>query len=95
MPKLKLKVESALHRYLTDELTDEGFKEGIRAILDEFKGKNLLHQNIGQLTWRMEKENPSRKYKFEKIWILLDQVSPRIRQNFNQRMKKRPRRKSI
>ena len=82
MPTLKLKVESILHRYLNEELTDEGFKEGIQAILNEFKGKNLLHQNIGQLTWRMEKENPNRKNKFEKIWILLDQVSPRIREDF-------------
>lgn len=49
-PKLKLNVESALNRYLTHELTDEGFKEGIQAILNEFEGKNLLHQNIGQLT---------------------------------------------
>jgi hypothetical protein len=88
MPRLKLKVESALHRYLTDELTDEEFKESIQTILGEFEGKNLLHQNIGQLTWRMEKENPSRKNKFEKIWILFDQVSPRIRENFSQRMKK-------
>jgi hypothetical protein len=95
MPKLKLRVESVLHRYLTDELTDEGLKEGIQAILDEFKGKNLLHQNIGQLTWRMEKENPGEKNKFEKIWILLDQASSRIREDFNQRMKKGPRRKSI
>ncbi len=74
-PKLKSKVEFALHRNLPDELTDEEFKEGIQAILVEFKGKNLLHQNIGQLTWRMEKENPCEKNKFEKIWILLDQVS--------------------
>ncbi|MDH5449067.1 MAG: hypothetical protein OEX01_08735 [Candidatus Bathyarchaeota archaeon] len=88
MPKLKLRVESALNRYLTDELTDEGFKEGIQALLIEFEGKNLLHQNIEQLTWRMEKENPSRKYKFEKIWILLDQISPRIREDFDRRMKK-------
>jgi len=70
MPKLKLMVESALHRYLTDELTDEGFKKGIQLILNEFKGKNLLHQNIGQLTWRMETENPSRENKFERIWIV-------------------------
>ena len=88
MPKLKLMVESTLHKYLADELTDEGFKEEIQAILDRFDGKNLLHQNIGQLTWRMEKENPSRKYKFQKIWILLDQVSPRIREDFDHRMKK-------
>ncbi|MDH5451332.1 MAG: hypothetical protein OEZ29_07190 [Candidatus Bathyarchaeota archaeon] len=88
MPKLKLKVESTLHRYLTNELTDEGFKESMQAILKEFEGKSLLHQNIGQLTWRMEKENPSRKNKFKKIWILLDQASPRIREDFNHRMKK-------
>lgn len=93
MPKLKLKMESALHRYLTDELSDEGFKEGIQALLNEFEGKNLLHQNIGQLTWRMEKENPSRKNKFEKIWILLDQVNPKIREDFDHRMKKGPSRR--
>ncbi len=35
MPKLKLKVESALCKYLADELTDEVFKEKIQAILDD------------------------------------------------------------
>ncbi len=95
MPKLKLKAESALYMYLTDELTDEEFKESIQAILNEFNGKNLLHQNIGQLTWRMEKENPNERNKFEKIWILLDQVSPRIRKDLNQRLKKGPSRKII
>ena len=88
MPKLKLMVESVLHQYLDDELTDEGFKESVQVILNEFEGKNLLHQNIGQLTWRMERENPGDESKFEKIWILLDQVSPRIREDFNRRMKK-------
>ena len=90
LPKLKLKVESALHRYLTDELTNEEFKLAIQALLNEFEGKNLLHQNIGQLTWRMEKENPSRKNKFNKIWTLLDQVSPRIREDLNRRIKNGP-----
>lgn len=88
MPRLKLRVESILQGYLTDELTDETFKDEIQALLNEFEGKNLLHQNIGQLTWRMEKENQSRKNKFEKIWILLGQVSPRIREDFDRRMKK-------
>lgn len=94
MPKLKSRVESALRRYLADELTDEEFKERIQAILKEFKGKNLLHQNIGQLAWRMEKETPGRKITFERIWILLDQVSRRIRKDLNQRMKRGPGRKS-
>lgn len=88
MPRLKLKVESTLHRYLTDELTDEEFKEDVQSILNEFEGKNLLHKNIGQLTWRMEKANPSKENKFKKIWILLDQVTPRIREDFKQQSHK-------
>ena len=92
MPKLKVMVESTIRKYLTGELTDEGFKESIQTILDEYEGKNLLHQNIGQLTWRMEKENPSDEGEFEKIWILLDQVNPRIRKDLNHRMKRRPNR---
>ena len=92
MPKLKVMVESTIRKYLTGELTDEGFKESIQTILDEYEGKNLLHQNIGQLTWRMDKENPSDEGEFEKIWILLDQVNPRIRKDLNHRMKRRPNR---
>ena len=94
MPKLKVKVESALNRYLNGELTDEGFKKNIQAILDEFQGKNLLHQNIGQQTLRMEKENPSKKNNFKRIWILLDQVNGKIRTDLNQRIKKGPKRKT-
>lgn len=86
MPKLKLSVESALRKYLTDELTDKEFKDDIQALLNEFEGKRLLHQNIGQLTGIMEKENPSKKNRFKKIWSLLDQVSPRIREDFDRRM---------
>lgn len=95
MPRLKLKVNSVLRRYLASELTDEEFKEGIQAILDEFKGKHLLHQNIGQLTCRMEEEHPSEKEKFERIGILFDQVSQRIRDDLNQRMRRGPSRKCI
>ncbi len=83
MPKLKLKVEYAIIGYLIDELTDEGFKESIQSILDEFEGKDRLHKNIGQLTWEWEKGNRALKNKFEKIWILLKQVNPRIRKDFN------------
>ncbi len=81
MPRLKLKVEAALHRYLAEELDDEEFKREVQLILDEFKGKNLLHRNIGQLAWKMEAESPNRKDKFKRIWILLDQVSRRIRED--------------
>ena len=82
MPKLKLKVEYAIIGYLICELTDEEFKARIQAILDEFKGKNLLHKNVGQLTWEWEKSNRALKPKFRKIWVLLDQVSPQIRKDF-------------
>ena len=88
LPKLKLKVEDAIHGYLTDRVTDREFKESIQSILDEFEGKSLLHQNIGQLAWEWEKKSPLRKSKFEKIWILLEQVSPQIISDFNRRMKK-------
>ena len=69
MPKLRLKVEYAIIGYLIDELTDEEFKDSIQSILDEFEGKNLLHRNIGQLTWKMAKENPDKENKFKRIWI--------------------------
>jgi hypothetical protein len=88
LPKLKLKVEDALHKYLIDETTDEEFQEKIQSILEEFEGKNLLHQNIGQLTWKYEKENPDKMSKFKRIWALLDQVSPQIREDLNNRMKR-------
>ncbi|UCE95881.1 MAG: hypothetical protein JSV51_09310 [Candidatus Bathyarchaeota archaeon] len=94
MPKLKSLVESILSRYLSGELTDNRFKADVQAILDEFKGKNLLHQNIGQLTRIMEIKKPSKRDKFKKIWILFDQVSPRIREDLKQRMIKGPNRKS-
>ena len=87
MPRLKIRVESTLSSYLTEELGDKEFKREIQMILDEFKGKNLLHRNIGQLTSRMEKENPSMKDRFRKIWILLDQISPRIREDFQKQWK--------
>jgi hypothetical protein len=87
VPKLKLRVESAIHEYLTDRLTDEGFKVAMQSILDEFEGKRLLHQNIGQLAWQMGQENPDRKDRFEQLWSLLDQVSPQIRADLLRRMK--------
>jgi ribosomal protein S18 acetylase RimI-like enzyme len=87
MPKLRLKVESILHKYLASELTDEGFRRGVQLILAEFEGKSLLHKNIGQLIWRMEREKPSEEHKFKKIWALLDQVSPRIREDLQKQWK--------
>lgn len=83
MPKLKLKVESAIIGYLVDELNDEAFKERIKLILNESKGKNLLHKNIAQLTLEWEKKNRALKDKFSKIWVLLDQISPKIKKHIN------------
>ncbi|UCC27821.1 MAG: hypothetical protein JSW29_07135 [Candidatus Bathyarchaeota archaeon] len=87
LPKLKLKVEDVIRRYLTVQITDEEFKESIQSILEEFEGKRLLHQNIGQLTWQWEKRTPLLKSRFTKIWILLEQVIPQIISDFNRRMK--------
>ena len=86
LPKLKVKVETVIDGYLNNELTDEEFKDKIQLILDEFQGKNLLHQNIGQLTLRREDENPRKEQYFSGIWRLLDEVSPRIRKDTVARM---------
>jgi len=66
LPKLKLKVEDAVHRYLTGQGTDREFKASIRAILEEFEGKRLLHQNIGQLVWECEKKERAPKEQVRK-----------------------------
>ena len=81
MPKLKMMVESTIHNYLTSDLTDGGCKENIQAILDEFEGKSLLHQNIGQLTWRIEKDNPNNEAKFEKFRFPLEDTHTNTRKN--------------
>jgi hypothetical protein len=90
MPRLKLMVEDVLHKYLVGEITDEEFKEGTRIILEEFEGKRLLHQNIGQLVHTMEKENSNRRHEFEKIWALLSQVNPHIREDLVKRLRRGP-----
>jgi hypothetical protein len=87
LPKLKLKVEDVIGRYLTVQITDEEFKESIQSILEEFEGKRLLHQNMGQLTWQWEERTSLLKSRFTKIWILLEQVSPQIISDFDRRMK--------
>ncbi|MHA2380866.1 MAG: hypothetical protein ACXADS_16465 [Candidatus Thorarchaeota archaeon] len=84
---MKLKVEDVIGRYLTVQITDEEFKESIQSILEEFEGKRLLHQNMGQLTWQWEERTSLLKSRFTKIWILLEQVSPQIISDFDRRMK--------
>ena len=84
--ELRSKVRYIVHKYLIDELTDEEFKCNIQEIIDEFKGRmpeELLYQDIGLITWERENKNPNRKDKFKKIWMLLDQVGPRIRKALN------------
>ena len=74
MPKLKIMVESTIRKYLTGELTDGGFKEKIQAILDEFEEKSLLHRNIGQLTWRIIKENPNNEISLRRSGFCLTKL---------------------
>ena len=74
LPKLKLKVEYVIIGYLIDELTDEEFKERIQSILDEFEGKDLLHRNIGQLTWEWEKGNRGLKTSSRRFGVYLNKL---------------------
>lgn len=85
MGELRSKVRRAIHKYLLNELTDEGFKNYIQEIIDEFEEKIpglRVYQDIGMIV--MERE--SRKLRldsFKKIWALLDQVNPRIREDLD------------
>ena len=85
MGELRSKVRRAIHKYLLNELTDEGFKNYIQEIIDEFEEKIpglRVYQDIGMIV--MERESRKlRPDRFEKIWALLDQVNPRIREDLD------------
>jgi len=86
MGELKSKVRYAIHRYLNDELTGEEFKAQIIEIIREFEKRlpeKLLCQDMGLIVQEREQSIPSKSDKFRRIWALLDQVQPRIRENFN------------
>lgn len=86
MGELKSKVRYAIHRYLNDELTDEGFKAQIIEIIREFEKRlptKLICQDVGLIVQEREQSILGKSDKFKRLWALLDQVEPRIRENLN------------
>jgi FKBP-type peptidyl-prolyl cis-trans isomerase (trigger factor) len=86
MGDLKSKIRYSVHRYINNELTEEGFKEQIKEIMLEFEEripKTLLYQDIGLIVQERVQKIPNKSDKFEKLWTLLDQVEPQIREALN------------
>lgn len=86
MGKLRSKLRYAIHRYLNNELTLEGFKAEITEIMHEFERrlpKKLLCQDVGLIVQEREQSIPSKSNKFRRIWALLDEIEPSIRESLN------------
>lgn len=86
MGELKSKVRYAIHRYINDELTEERFKVQIAEIMREFeKGlpKRLICQDVGLIVQEREQNILGKCDRFKRLWALLDQVEPWIRESLN------------
>ena len=86
MGELKSKVRFAIHRYLNEELTEERFKGQIAEIMREFEKrlpKNLICQDVGLIVQEREQSILTKSNKFKRLWALLDQVEPRIKESLN------------
>jgi len=79
--ELKSKVRYILYKYLNNELADDEFKEQITRIIHEFEEKmpkKLLYQDIGLIV--QERELPTMSDKFRRIWVILDDIEPKIKE---------------
>jgi len=87
MGELRSRVRNVIHRYINDKLTDEEFKEQIKEIIEEYREKlpeSLIYQDIGLVVWEREHKLSSYSKEFKKIWILLEQIEPKIKEKLNQ-----------
>ena len=86
MGELRSKVRFVIHRYLNGELTEERFKAQIAEIIREFEKrlpKKLTCQDVGLIVQEREQNVSGKPDRFKRLWALLDQVEPRIRENLN------------
>ena len=86
MGELRSEVRYAVHRYLSEELTDEKFKARITEIISKFEKrlpKRLICQDIGLIVQEREQSITIKSDKFERIWVLIDQVEPLIKENLD------------
>lgn len=86
MGELKSRVRYAIHRYLGEELTEEGFKGQISEIIHEFEKrlpKKLVCQDVGLVVQEREQSILDKSDEFRRLWVLLDQVEPMIGEALN------------
>jgi len=86
MGELKSKVRYAVHRYLNEELTEERFKGQIAEIISEFEKrfpKKLVCQDVGLIVQEREQSILNKSDKFKRLWALLDQLEPMIKESLN------------
>ena len=86
MGELKSKVRYAIHRYLNEELTEERFKGQIAEIISEFEKrfpKKLVCQDVGLIVQEREQSILNKSDKFKRLWALLDQLEPMIKESLN------------
>ena len=86
MGRLKSNVRYALHRYLNGELTEERFKGQIAEIIREFEKrlpKKLVCQDVGLIVQEREQSILNKPDEFKRLWVLLNQVEPMIRETLS------------
>jgi hypothetical protein len=85
---LKSKVRYAIHKYLNEELTEERFKGQISETIHEFEKKlprKIVCQDVGLIAQEREQSILNKSDKFKRLWVLLDEVEPMIRETLNYR----------
>ena len=86
MGELRSRVRYAIHRYLNEELTGERFKGQISEVIHEFEKrlpKKLVCQDVGLIVQEREQSILGKSDEFKRLWVLLDQVEPMIREALN------------
>ena len=83
MGELRSKVRHILYKYLNDELVDDEFKRQMSEVIHEFEEKmpkRLLCQDIGLIVLERDQKSLAMSDKFKRIWVLIDQVQPQIKE---------------
>jgi len=75
------KVKRLCYSLFSGDISEEDFKNGIQEIIDEYSYlRHLCYQDIGLAVahWTSHMD----KIKMERLWKLVDEVNPRIKEAF-------------
>jgi hypothetical protein len=85
MGDLKSRVHFIVHSYLNSETTDEQFKAQVIDVIAHFEkrmSRYILLQDIGLIVREREGKR-SKSERFERLWTILAQIEPSIRENLD------------